>query len=108
MVAKEDNKVTEVLINKYELVLIVSPEVPDDGLEPVIESVTQYITSKGGQVEEVNKWGRRKLAYPIKHMMEGNYILFKFSLQPSDIRELENNLKISEKIIRHLVVRMEE
>ncbi len=107
MVTKEETKPTEQLQNDYELVIIISPEVADDALEPMINNVTQSITGKGGTVGEVARWGRKKLAYPIKHLMEGNYVLIKFKLDPSDNKELETNLKISEKIIRYLLIKMD-
>jgi len=91
--------------NDYELVIIVHPEVADDALDPLINGITQYITGKAGTVIEVARWGRKKLAYPIKHVLEGNYVLFRFQMDPSANKELENNLKISEKIIRHLLIK---
>jgi small subunit ribosomal protein S6 len=91
--------------NDYELVIIVHPEVADDALDPLINGITQYITGKAGTVVEVARWGRKKLAYPIKHVLEGNYVLFKFQLDPSANKELETNLKISEKIIRYLLIK---
>ena len=91
--------------NDYELVIIVHPEVADDALDPLINGITQYITGKAGTVVEVARWGRKKLAYPIKHVLEGSYVLFKFQIDPSANKELETNLKISEKIIRYLLIK---
>ncbi len=106
MVTKDESTTDEQLIgNGYELVFIIHPEVADDALDPLIENITQYITGKGGTVDEVARWGRKKLAYPIKHLMEGNYVMIKFNLDPSANRELENSLKISEKIIRYLLIK---
>jgi small subunit ribosomal protein S6 len=104
MVTKDETKI-EQMQNDYELVFIVKPDVADDSLEPVINNVTQFITGKGGTVSEVAQWGRKKLAYPIKHVLEGNYILIKFKLDPSANKELETNLKIAEKIIRYLLIK---
>jgi small subunit ribosomal protein S6 len=107
MVTKDETKTTEQLVNDYELVFIVHPEVADDALDPLINNVTQYITGKNGTVIEVARWGRKKLAYPIKHVLEGNYVLVKFKLDPAANKELETNLKISEKIIRYLLIKMD-
>jgi small subunit ribosomal protein S6 len=107
MVTKEEGKTEEQLGNDYELVFIVHPEVADDALDPLINNITQYITEKAGTVVEVARWGRKKLAYPIKHLMEGSYILIKFKLDPSANKELETNLKISEKIIRYLLIKVD-
>jgi len=107
MVTKDETKTAEVLQNDYELVFIVNPEVADDGLDPLINNITQFITGKAGNIVEVARWGRKKLAYPIKHVMEGNYVLIKFKLDPSANHELETNLKIAEKIIRYLLIKMD-
>ena len=107
MVTKEETKTSEQLLNDYELVFIVSPEVADDAVEPIVNNVSQLITNKGGVIGEIARWGRKKLAYPIKHVMEGNYVLIKFKLNPSVNKELETNLKISEKIIRYLLIKQD-
>lgn len=107
MVTKDGTTVEEKLLNDYELVFIVHPEVADDALDPLINNVTQFITGKGGSITEVARWGRKKLAYPIKHVLEGNYVLAKFKLDPSANKELENNLKISEKIMRYLLIKVD-
>jgi small subunit ribosomal protein S6 len=107
MVTKDETTAVERLLNDYELVFIVHPEVADDALDPLITNVTQFITGKGGVISEVTRWGRKKLAYPIKHVLEGNYVLIKFKLDPSANKELENNLKISEKIMRYLLIKVD-
>jgi small subunit ribosomal protein S6 len=107
MVTREETKPVEHLQSDYELVVIVGPEVADDAIEPITNSLTQFITGKGGTITELTPWGRKKLAYPIKHVMEGNYVLLKFKLDPSANRELENNLKISEKFIRYLLIKVD-
>jgi small subunit ribosomal protein S6 len=107
MVTKEENKAVELTGLNYELVFIIHPEVADDALDSVINNISQYITGKGGTIAEIARWGRKKLSYPIKHLMEGNYVLIKFNLDPSANKELETNLKISEKIIRYLLIKIE-
>jgi ribosomal protein S6 len=61
MVTKNETAVKEILLNDYELVYIVHPEVADDALDPVINNITQFITGKGGAVSELVRWGRKKL-----------------------------------------------
>ncbi len=92
----------------YELVMIVSPEVEDDAVNSTVERVQQFIAEQGGQVKEVNPWGRRKLAYPIDRHREGTYVAAQLSFDPQRLNALENNLKLAEDVIRHLVVRLEE
>lgn len=92
----------------YELVLIISPEVAEENLAAVTDRVSQFITEKGGTIIEVNHWGRRKLAYPIRRFLEGNYTLTQFRLEPGVTGELKASLSISEEILRHLLVRVDE
>ena len=92
----------------YELVMIVSPEVADEAVPATIERVQQFIAEQGGEVKEVNPWGRRRLAYPIERHREGSYVVAQLSLDPQRLTALEENLKLSEDVIRHLVVKLEE
>jgi small subunit ribosomal protein S6 len=108
MVSEEVLEVEDKQLCEYELVLIVSPEVVDEKLEATVESLTQLITGKGGVVAGVEQWGKRKLAYPIKHFMEGNYVLIRFKLKPELTRELRANLQISEEFLRHLIVKLSD
>jgi small subunit ribosomal protein S6 len=99
-------KVKDSRLQEYELVYVVSPEVAEESLETKVESISQFITGKEGVIDGVEKWGRKKLAYPIKHFLEGNYVLTKFKMSPAQCKELDANLRISEEIIRHLLIRV--
>jgi small subunit ribosomal protein S6 len=92
----------------YELVLIIDPEILEEDVPTAIEKVSQFITGRGGEVANVNRWGRRKLAYPIQRHMEGNYVVTQFRLDPDQIAGLEASLGLAEEVIRHLVVRTDE
>ncbi len=92
----------------YELTIVFSPEIAEENLPQAIERVNQFITEKGGTITQVDRWGRRKLAYPINRFMEGNYALTRFKLQPSSVVKLESDLRMSDEILRYLVVRLEE
>jgi len=94
-------------LRNYELVVIISPEIADEVFDTTIDNVSQFITEKGGVVSDVERWGKRKLAYPIGHFMEGNYVLAQFKLKPALSKELEANLQISEEVLRHLLIRVE-
>lgn len=98
--------VATVDVNDYELVIIVTPDATEEKTEARLNGISQYITGHGGTVASVDKWGKRRLAYPIKKSFEGNYVLFKFTLPPAASRELENNLRISEDLLRYLMVRI--
>ena len=95
-------------LHEYELIVILSPELQEDAVAGGIERVHQAITSRGGQIDDVNNWGRRRLAYPIKRHLEGTYFLTQMKMDPGQVVDLENNLRISEDVIRHLVVRTDE
>jgi small subunit ribosomal protein S6 len=92
----------------YELVAIISPEVDEEGVSKIVDKVTQSIDSRGGVVEEVKKWGRRKLAYPVRKFMEADYVLARFKLTPKSVKELEGEISASADILRYLVVKVED
>ena len=106
MVSEEELKVEDKGLRDYELVVIISPEVAEENLDTTIDSVSQFITAKGGIISNVERWGRRKLAYPIEHFLEGSYVLTRFKLKPSLSRELEVNLQMSEEVVRHLLIKL--
>jgi small subunit ribosomal protein S6 len=95
-------------LRDYELVIIVSPEVADEAVPATVERVQEFIAEQGGQVKEVTAWGRRKLAYPIGSSREGSYVVAQLDLDPQRVGALEDNLKLAEDVIRHLVVKLEE
>jgi len=84
-----------------------SPGITDENLPGAIDKVNQFITGKGGAITEVAPWGRRKLAYPIKRFMEGNYVLTRFKSDAKLVKELDTSLRLSEEVLRHLIVRHE-
>jgi len=88
--------------------VIIGPEVTEEGLEDIVGKVGKFITEKGGEVIEVDRWGRRKLAYPIRHVMEGNYVLTKFKFEPKLAADLEASLRISEGVLRHLLIKLSD
>ena len=103
---KVEDKVEDKDLRDYELVVIISPEVAEENLDTTIDNVSQFITAKGGIISNVERWGRRKLAYPIEHFLEGSYVLTRFKLKPALSRELEVNLQMSEEVVRHLLIKL--
>ncbi|UCD10139.1 MAG: 30S ribosomal protein S6 [Dehalococcoidales bacterium] len=97
----------ELGLRDYELTVVINPETSEEKLEASIESISRYVTDRGGAVSDVQRWGKRKLAYPIKHQIEGYYVLLQFKMKPPDGKELENNLRISEEVLRHLLISIE-
>jgi len=93
-------------LRDYELILIISSEIVDEALNSTIDKVSQFITEKGGVISDVEHWGKRKLAYPIKRFMEGSYVLTRFKLRPTSCKELEAKLQVSEEVLRHLLINL--
>jgi len=92
----------------YELVTIINPEVDEESVSKIIDKVGKSINGRGGVVDKVDKWGKRRLAYPVRKFMEANYILTCFKLEPKLIKEVEAEIKASEEVLRHLVVKAED
>ena len=89
----------------YEVLYIVRADLDDEKVQDVVKRVNTLIERSGGSLERTNLWGKRKLAYEVKHQKEGAYILQDFKLSQDRIPELEGALKISEEVLRHLIVR---
>ena len=92
----------------YEALYIVRADLDDDKVQAVVQRVNTLIERSGGAVERTNLWGKRKLAYEVKHQKEGAYVLQDFRIDPQRIPELEAALKITEEVLRHLIVRKPE
>ena len=92
----------------YEVLYIVRADLDDDKVQEVVKRVNMLIERSGGAVERTNLWGKRKLAYEVKHQKEGSYVLQDFRIGQDRIPELEAALKITEEVLRHLIVRKPE
>ena len=93
-------------LQEYELVYILNPEMTDEAVDTRVNGISEFITAREGVINGVDKWGKKKLSYPIKHFLEGNYVLAKFKISPAKSKELEASLRISEDIVRHLLVKV--
>ena len=92
----------------YELMYIVKPSADEERLTAIGDRIQQTITGLGGTIEKAAPPARRRLAYPIEHHREGQYAVVEFSLAPAQSRELERTIKLTEDVLRHLVVRRDE
>jgi small subunit ribosomal protein S6 len=95
-------------MRRYELMLLFRPDLEDDKLQSAVEKVTRAIVNAGGTLTKVSPWGKRRMAYEIKHFREASYFLLHFDIAPSAIREIERGMLISEEILRHLVTVLED
>jgi small subunit ribosomal protein S6 len=93
---------------QYELILVVQPEMEEEPLKALVEKVSQTIRDLGGQVVQVDTWGRRRMAYSIKKHRDGFYFLVQMEMPTSAVRNLERSLKLVEDLMRYLVVRKDE
>lgn len=98
----------------YELMVILHPEVTEEELPAAIEKVAGYVAAAGGEIAETlrdSPWGRRRLAYPIRHggrdLRDGFYVVYHYDLPPAKVNELERDLKLDDRVIRYLVTNYE-
>lgn len=94
-------------MNKYESIVIISQNVEEEGIKSLISRFTDLINTEG-KVSDVVEMGKRKLAYEIKKNKEAFYVLFNFEAKPELIAELERNYRITDEIIKFIVVRKDE
>ena len=94
-------------MRRYELMLVIAPDVADDRSQAVVDRTTRQIVAAGGQIVKVAPWGRRRLAYPIDRHREGSYHIVLFEAPSEAISELEHSLLITEEVLRHLITRDE-
>ena len=91
-------------MNKYESVVIINPNVEENALKALIEKF-QTLINTDGKVEQVNELGKKKLAYEINKNKEGYYVVYDFEANPKLIAELERNYRITDEIIKFIVVK---
>jgi small subunit ribosomal protein S6 len=94
-------------MRRYELMLVLRPDLADDKVQASLERTARAIAAGGGQIVKQAPWGRRRLAYPIDHHREGSYYVILFESPATGILELERGLLISEEVLRHLITRVE-
>jgi len=96
------------MTRKYELVYVVSPEASDDQVADLHNQVEAIVQRIGGAIEKTDNWGRRRLAYEIGRHKEGTYVLEVINGTGELMKEIDRRLKVTDLIIRHLVVRVDE
>ena len=94
-------------MRRYELMLVIRPDAPDDAVQALIDRQTRTIVNSGGQIIKVSPWGRRRLAYRIGPHTEASYFIVVFDGPSEAVAELERGLNITEEVLRHLVTRVE-
>jgi len=92
----------------YESVVIINAALEDDQIEATIARMQETITTHGGEIIEVEKWGRKRLAYPIKKAKSGYYVIFRFNATTDLISVLERNYRLDENVIRYLTIQLDK
>jgi small subunit ribosomal protein S6 len=87
----------------YEIVFILRPDLDDTQAQAAIERVAARITERGGDLQSIEPWGKRRLAYAIAKHREGSYVLIRFSLEPQSVQDLKQAVALSEEVIRFVV-----
>jgi small subunit ribosomal protein S6 len=93
---------------KYEIGFIINPDATEEDVKKIIDSIVAIIKKVDGSIENIDEWGRRKLAYPIEKHHEGIYVFINTDVVGSIFSDLERRLKLSEKVMRFIVLRLDD
>lgn len=94
-------------MNKYELIVVVAPNLTEEEVKATVEKTKGVIEGNGGVIDNIDDWGKRRLAYEINDFNEGFYYLFNFSSNPELPKELDRILRITDSVIRHMVIKQD-
>ena len=94
-------------MNKYETLYIISPTVDEEATKGLVEKFSNLVSGHG-ELEKVEEWGRKKLAYEVQDQKEGYYVLMNFSANPDFPAELERNFKIKDGILKYMVIKKDK
>lgn len=96
------------MIRPYEALYIIHPDLSEEDVTSTMEKYKEVVETEGGEVESVNRWEKRRLAYEIKGQKEGIYVLMNYKAEAKVSTELDRLLKITENVLRHIIVRLDE
>lgn len=91
-------------MRSYEMMLAIDPQLEDEELDSLLNKVKKVVKGTKGEVNNIDKWGKRKLAYEIKDFNEAIYVVLKFNADEKKISELERVMKLEERVIRYLLI----
>ncbi|SMC00031.1 SSU ribosomal protein S6P [Thermanaeromonas toyohensis ToBE] len=95
-------------MRSYEALYIIRPDLEAEQIEAVVNKFTNLVEKNGGEIIQVDKWGKKRLAYEVRKYREGYYVLMQFRGTPAIAQELERVFKITDEVIRYLIARLEE
>lgn len=94
-------------MRKYEVIFIVKP-LDEEAINGVVAKFENIITTNGGNIDKIDRWGKKRLAYEIKDNTDGYYCLFYITAEPAVINEVDRVMKITDEILKHMIVKEEE
>ena len=92
----------------YENLFIIKPDATEEEIDGLVDQMSKNVTSHGGTIDKVEKWGKRKLAYRVEKQREGYYVLMQFTAASSAVREFERRLRVQDAVMKFLTVRIDE
>jgi small subunit ribosomal protein S6 len=92
----------------YENLFIVKPDATEEEIDQLIELMSKHVTTAGGTVDKVDKWGKRRLAYRVEKYREGSYVLLQFTAEASTVKEFERRMRVQDSVIKFITVRIDE
>lgn len=92
----------------YELMVVLVPTLEEEAADALVTKIQEIVTNNGGEIVKTDKWGKRKLSYEINGHTEGFYVVINFQGEPQTAAELERVLKITDEVLRHLLIRTDE
>jgi small subunit ribosomal protein S6 len=93
---------------QYETIFVTDPNLTDEDVDGIIKLVDQITVAAGGKIIKTEKWGKRRLAYPVEHREEGIYVLMTIECPTQHVKEIDRRYRMNDRILRHLTVRVED
>lgn len=94
-------------MNNYESMYILKPDMEDERRQALVQRFADIVMANGGEISQIDEWGKRRLAYPINYINDGYYVLMTFKAPPELPKELERNYKISDDVIRYIIINLD-
>jgi small subunit ribosomal protein S6 len=92
----------------YEVMVIIDAGLEDDAIRAVIDRAVELVKTKGGNPGRIDRWGKRRFAYELKHRLEGYYVLLEVTAEPAAMADLDRMLFLADEVVRHKVIRLPE
>jgi len=95
-------------LRNYECMYILKPEMEEEAIQQMVDRYSAIVTDGQGELVSIDKWGKRRLAYEIKDLFEGYYVLMNFKSEPDVVKELDRVMKISDDMLRFMIINQDE